>query len=122
MNRGCLSFAVVALSAFACRAEVGVSGGHEHSCAPDAPRVQLRGYRSMARDTADGFAGLPAVLVHLGVKNVVATTRVQEDGEISDFVHAFFRSGALREPASAFRRAAAASEDDHAEVVRLWGR
>ncbi|MEQ8275021.1 MAG: CHAT domain-containing protein [Deltaproteobacteria bacterium] len=68
-----------------------------------------------------GGGGLPAALVHLGVKNVVATTRVQEDGEISGFVHAFYAKGALEDPAVAFQEAAT-SCGDCAEIVRLWGR
>ncbi len=69
-----------------------------------------------------GGGGLPAALVHLGVKNVVATTRVQADGEISAFVHDFYAQGALKDPAGAFHGAAKAHEDDAAKIVRLWGR
>ncbi|MEQ9497151.1 MAG: CHAT domain-containing protein [Deltaproteobacteria bacterium] len=69
-----------------------------------------------------GGGGLPAALVHLGVKNVVATTRVQKDGEISDFVHDFYAEGAPKDPAGAFHRGAKAHEDDAAKIVRLWGR
>ncbi len=89
------------------------------------PASRLAVLNACATGRSTAGVTLPSILLRSGTRSVLATVRVQRDGESKDFIRRFYLAGGSHQPGPAFREAIAQSKaqrDPSWRLFRLWGR